>query len=394
MKVLFLIFHGFEAYNGISKKIHQQVKALKDGGLDVRVCSLDDTGKSKRRMIDDDVLVDYGGGIKGKILKRIAFDPIADYVVSQRIGLVYVRYVHNASPFVIRLMRKLRQAGVKIVMEIPTYPYDHEYKGLPAPYQIILFFDRLFRKGLAKYTDRIVTFSDDERIWGRPTIRISNGIDFDAIRLKQPQNDETGTLHLIAVATIHPWHGFDRAIRGLAEYYKKKDDGSMRRVKLHIVGSAVPKVMKQYQQLVEREQLANHVEFHGPLYGKALDRLFDRADFAIGSLARHRSNIEHIRTLKNREYAARGIPFVYSETDQDFEQMPYILKAPADETPLDIGAIIRFRESLTQTPLEIRQSIEGFLSWKSQMQQVIYQTFNSLKKEYNYDETLVENSAI
>lgn len=34
MKALFLIFHGFNEANGISKKIHYQVKALKDCGVD------------------------------------------------------------------------------------------------------------------------------------------------------------------------------------------------------------------------------------------------------------------------------------------------------------------------------------------------------------------------
>ena len=32
MKALFLIFHGFDKANGISKKIHYQVKALKECG--------------------------------------------------------------------------------------------------------------------------------------------------------------------------------------------------------------------------------------------------------------------------------------------------------------------------------------------------------------------------
>mgnify|MGYP000644641746 CR=1 FL=1 len=42
--------------------------------------------------------------------------------------------------------------------------------------------------------------------------------------------------------------------------------------------------------------------------------MFEQADFAIGSLGRHRSGITHIKTLKNREYAARGLAFTYSET--------------------------------------------------------------------------------
>lgn len=103
--------------------------------------------------------------------------------------------------------------------------------------------------------------------------------------------------------------------------------------------------------------------------------MFDECDFGIGSLARHRSQIDKIKTLKNREYAARGIPFVYSETDDDFEKMPYILKAPADDTPLDIEKIIDFYESARFTPEEIRSSIIKTLSWERQMQYVIEEIF-------------------
>ena len=97
-------------------------------------------------------------------------------------------------------------------MEIPTYPYDQEYKGLPFVYQRILFIDKCFRQHLARYVDKIVTFSDYDIIWNRPTIRISNGIDFSEIPLRGPKNDTAHSLQLIAVATMHPWHGFDRVI--------------------------------------------------------------------------------------------------------------------------------------------------------------------------------------
>ena len=43
MKALFLIFHGFDKANGISKKIHYQVKALKECGVDARLCYYDIT---------------------------------------------------------------------------------------------------------------------------------------------------------------------------------------------------------------------------------------------------------------------------------------------------------------------------------------------------------------
>ena len=91
---------------------------------------------------------------------------------------------------------------------------------------------------------------------------------------------------------------------------------------------------------------------------------------AIGSLARHRSGITNIKTLKNREYAARGLSFIYSEQDSDFEDKPYILKVPADESPIDIRLIIEFYQKRKMSPLEIRNSIQS-LSWVEQMKKVI-----------------------
>lgn len=38
MKTLFLVFYGFQEYNGISKKIRYQADALRLCGADVRTC--------------------------------------------------------------------------------------------------------------------------------------------------------------------------------------------------------------------------------------------------------------------------------------------------------------------------------------------------------------------
>ena len=109
---------------------------------------------------------------------------------------------------------------------------------------------------------------------------------------------------------------------------------------------------------------------HGKLFGHQLDAVFDQCVFAIGSLGRHRSGITDIKTLKNREYAARGIPFIYSENDSDFDHQPYILKAPADESPISIRQILDFIDHQPLSPSTIRSSVEH-LSWKNQMEIVI-----------------------
>ena len=108
---------------------------------------------------------------------------------------------------------------------------------------------------------------------------------------------------------------------------------------------------------------------HGKKHGIELDEIFDQCDFGIGSLGRHRVGIRDIKTLKNREYAARGIPFIYSENDTDFDKRPYVLKMPADETAINIETIIHFFQQFNISPQEIRASIE-YLSWKHQMKKV------------------------
>ena len=81
-----------------------------------------------------------------------------------------------------------------------------------------------------------------------------------------------------------------------------------------------------------------------------------------------------IKTLKNREYATRGIPFIYSEQDSDFDQQPYVLKAPADESPINVRDIIDFIDHFVLKPEEIRKTVQ-YLTWKIQMQQVLNEVF-------------------
>lgn len=366
MKALFLIFHGFNPANGISKKIHYQVNGLKACGVDTRLCYMDETTGRKLRMVDNHVLRDYGSGLKSKLLKRTEYSSIIEYARKERIDFVYMRSDHNANPFTIHMVRKLKETGIKVVMEIPTYPYDQEYESLSR--RKFLFIDQCFRKILARQLSGIVTFSDYPIIFGKPALQISNGVDFSQIPLKRKINDTNHELHLIGVAEIHYWHGFDRLVRGLANYYQTHPSY---KVYFHIIGEFFgEREKKEILPVIKQHGLEEYIILHGARHGKELDDLFEQADMAIGSLARHRSGIIHIKTLKNREYAARGLSFIYSEIDSDFENKPYILKAKADESPIDIYQIIEFYKRQKLSPEQIRNSILS-LSWKSQMNKIL-----------------------
>ncbi len=385
MKILFLVYHGFADYSGITKKIHYQVKGLRENGHDVRLCYYDFSPDGHRcRYVDGQVIKDYGTGKWAAIRQRMDYDGVYDYCVREGIQFIYARCFMNANPFLVRFFKKIRKAGIHAVTEIPTYPYDQELRTFYWVQRMELKVDQLFRDRLYKYMDAMVTFSDAKEIFGQCTINISNGVDFDSIPIHEVKSQESGVgsdksaLHLIGVAEIHPWHAFDRVVAGIGEYYRRCKSECMecRDVYFHIVGGVHPHHMKQYfNPLIEKYHLHDKIIFHGTLFGKELDEVFNQCQFAIGSLGRHRSGITVIKTLKNREYATRGIPFIYSEQDSDFDHQPYIVKAPADETPIDIQQIIDFMADFKMAPEDIRKTVEP-LQWKYQMKKVVDAVFS------------------
>lgn len=382
MKMLFLIYHGFSDVSGITKKIKYQINGLRSLGHKVYVCKYEIMENGSRcRMIDNEILTNFGKGILAGFKKRIFYNDILRFVIENRIEFVYSRSYHNANPFTINLFHHFKINGIKNVIEIPTFPYDKEYIGFPLKERIELQIDKIYRRKLAKETNAIITYTDDQIIFGQKTIRISNGIEFASIPLKQSLNNISKQIHFIGVAEVHYWHGFDRFIQGIGEYYK---NGGKKDLYFHIVGGVAKSEMftsqhaTGFSELISRYHIEDRIIFHGQLFGKELDDMFDKCDFAIGSLARHRSGVYNIKTLKNREYAARGIAFVYSENDSDFDNKPYILKISPDETPINIPLIINFVENQCISPTEIRNSIKD-LSWSNQMNTVIHTIFNNEK---------------
>ena len=365
MKILFLVYHGFSEISGISKKIHYQVKGLRENGYEVHLCFYDFNADGNRcRYVDETVIEDYGCGVVAGLRQRIGYNSLYEYCRQYGIDFVYARCFQNANPWLIRFFKRLHRSGIKCVTEIPTYPYDQEFENFEWKMRLGLKIDQLFRRRLYKHMDAMVTFSEAKEIFGQRTINISNGVDFDSIPLHrfQPSDD---AVHLIGVAEVHPWHAFDRVITGLGEYR------GQRPVYFHVVGGVHPNHMATcFAPIIEKYHLADRIVFHGQLFGQQLDDVFNQCQFAIGSLGRHRSGITVIKTLKNREYATRGIPFIYSEQDSDFDQQPYVLKAPADETPIDIQGILDFLDGFDMAPAAIRKTVEH-LTWKIQMKKVV-----------------------
>ena len=148
----------------------------------------------------------------------------------------------------------------------------------------------------------------------------------------------------------------------------KKSDGK-EKIKFHIVGegSETAKLKKIVEDNIELHDI---VIFHGFKLGKELDEIYNNSDIALGSLGNHRKGLLDGGGLKNREYCAKGIPFIKAGYDR-FENCQFIYDVPNDESLLDIEKIIEWYKNLKVTPEEIRKYAEENLTWDKQMKKVI-----------------------
>lgn len=260
---------------------------------------------------------------------------------------LYIRF----STFDFQLLRTLKwikrkNQKSKIVLEIPTYPYEEELNGRN---RLIQFRDRLYRHFLTGKIDRIVTFSDDKVLFGIKTIITCNGVDIDRIKRHVHVRNDENRFDLCMVAAFERWHGADRLIKGLVDYYKSRngspdETANKLDVYLHMVGKGSDKLMNQLYTLAGDPLVAGRVKFYGYKKGAELDEIFDGCDMAVASLGLHRLNIKGASTLKTREYLGRGIPFAYSSVVFEFEKNPvdFAIQISTDENNVDINQLIDF----------------------------------------------------
>ena len=335
MKIAYVDFYkdskSDKSTSGVERKIQAQMKALEQLGEVVRH-SYDN--QSGGRIIS----------LVRMITRRLPFFPskIAYRYDSSYDGIeaMYFRKT-TLDSYAIQFFKNVKKHNpkCKIVMEIPTYPYDKEMASLIEWPRLIK--DRWNRKKLKHYIDRIVTFSDDDVIFGIPTIRTMNGIDFDAVPLREVRENAEAEIHAIMVANFASWHGLDKLIDGMIQYYSELPK---RRFILHIVGGGM--VVDKEMDRVKHSIINENVIFHGPLWGSLLQELYNRVTLAIDVCDIDEHGIFISSSLKTREYVAKGIPVVGAveiDLSRSMKEYFYRFKNPHI---IDIREMIDFHDSI------------------------------------------------
>jgi glycosyltransferase involved in cell wall biosynthesis len=329
--------------NGIIKKINHQISALNiEGQLSCKSLVLPKPNSNPFFMVMLFLFFD----IYKTIFIEILFQ-----------DFIYIRRISPTNYSLIKLLKKIKERNnnCKILYEIPTYPYDKEHRTIRTKVNLII--DKIFRKKLKKYVDKIITYSNDDKIYGISTIKIKNGIRCCDIPVRSSKK-LSENINLIAVAQFALWHGYDRLIKGLNNYYMQSSSFN---VYLHFIGDG--KELNSYKKLVKQYNLSEFVLFHGLLFGDKLTEIFNNSDIAVCSLGVHRIGITLGSFLKSREYLARGIPMISSiKIDILPDDFEYCLYVPEDDSSVNICNIISYYKGLlkNQTLQEITCKIRTF----------------------------------
>lgn len=321
------IYNVSEKYIGVLNKIDLQVKELQKSNIYTKKVNL------------------YKNSINMKIMNKLPFIPnyssIKLYVVLSKCDYdhVYIRKMSVDLVFLLALKNaRKKKPEMKIMLEIPTYPYDGERKRWIDKFQLLS--DKFVRKFLKKYVDVILTYSDDKEIFNIPTINLSNAAN-TKLRKKKPTN--SNAINIIAVANFDFWHGYDRFIRGLKKYYENK---GTRKIVLHLVGAG--REIEYYKELSANLIKTGNVVFHGVKFGEDLEKLYDIAEIGLDAMGRHRSDVFYNSSLKGKEYGRVGLPIISGvKTELDYDdEFKYYFRVPASEDDINISNVIWFYDNI------------------------------------------------
>ena len=357
MKGVFIYYHKMEIKNltGIDKKVLSQIEVFNSVGLECKLITLD----SGLMDTDNSTLID-------KVKSRLPFSNLHPKWKYNNeyddLDFIYFRRPLFFTAYAIQVLKKikLRNPNIKIILEIPTYPYDKELQMTWKYYPFSLK-DKYNRRKLKGLVNRIAYISGNENkeIFGIPALRLFNGIDLNKIKPKKVTNNDI--IDLCGVSMFAKWHGYERLLYGLSIYYK--NDGT-RNIVLHLVGEGCE--LNSYQKIVKEEKLEKHVVFYGMKTGQELDSIYDKMDIGLDVFGMYKKNLSVAYSLKSREYLAKGLPIISGcavDLFKEVEGFKYFHEFENNGDPIDINQIIMIYDEIyygAETREEVINNIRMF----------------------------------
>lgn len=174
---------------------------------------------------------------------------------------------------------------------------------------------------------------------------------------------DSGRYTFLFVGNLQQWHGLEK-FANLVVNYKGKYD-----IALKIYSSDT----ECYKELFSKYSCFDKIVFCGLEKMSAISKTIDKKTIGIGGLDYSKRGAEYDTSLKNKDYAAMGIPFVYSLKDLSFNEYLYGLQISGDEiNDKLIDRIILWFESIDSEDLgaKIQEYAKKNLTYDKQIETV------------------------
>lgn len=363
----YICFSSRTSYVGVDKKVDNQVKVFNQ-----QFCCEKVVVEREKYNIIKSILWRLPFASFGRHYKE-AYDMI------QTPDFIYIRFVPVDRRF-LYFIKTLRESFpfCKILLEIPTYPYQRELISNLTMFPFF-FKDKLYVTKLKRYVDQVVTYTDDSIIFGIPAICVKNGIMVNGVKKAELRKKNDDKIVLLAVAAFQKAHGYERCLKGLAEYKKRNE----RKVEILFVGDGAE--LNYYKRLTKELGIEADVVFYGRKTGDELDNIYNLADIALGIFGLYKIKVYKSSALKIREYLAKGLPVVSGCYEDAFEygERDFFLQFPNDKSIIDIGRVVQFYENIYESGTSreyIRDNIRAYAQKHLDMSVVMQPIINYIKE--------------
>ena len=370
--ILFVMKYPIEEKYSIKQKLDGEMAAVSKLGYGVYFISFDKKYLYLNHGLSKEIICKTTFGKSKAYYHLISFYDIykaARKVINENdIDYVYFRY----GPLNLKGYQffKTAYSKSKLIVEIPTFPLGREKQKTTMRRLYMKFSEGWWRRA-SKYISLFTIIGEKaDSYLGVPALNIDNAVAVENIPFRNPIKPSDAKIHILAVASMCKWHGYDRIIKSLSNLQFPNRSEFI----LDLVGDEGDGSLNDWKKLVADSGLQDQVIFHGKMTGESLTHMFEIATIGLCSLAMSRTNFYSGSVLKLREYMARGLPFVYAHDDPDiFPEMPWCLKIDNNEEPVDMNLVLDFIRRVKDDP-EVSSSMRKYASenmtWEVQFKKV------------------------
>jgi len=359
-KVAYIFLNASDQDNSVQRKVAAQIKGLVAEGVEIKGFFF--TFRERAETYDlphihSLKVAKAGGKYLLSVRKRNRMTRELLRWASQNAHLYDVLYLRNYRPsirwwwFMLKYGKKcITEHQTKELPEIMALTSENPFGWRPGRFLGWLEFaampvlaERIWGSLALGATSKVVAVTGEIAEYERnrafpkkPSAHVvSNGIDVMSFPLRTAPVFDGNRLilfMLVGGSTAVDWHGIDLVMEGIKKY-----KGSVN-IEFWLAGNK--DIIKKYE--------APFVRLLGFCDKVRTDEIADQVHLGLGSFASDRKGLKEACSLKMREYAARGIPAVYGQEDNDYESIcnaGLAMKCQSMVAP-DIEAVVAFYQEL------------------------------------------------